>query len=200
MKVICISGKAQHGKDTTAQYMKDALESDGNKVLITHYGDLLKFICSSFFDWDGKKDEAGRHLLQYVGTDVIRVKEPDFWVEFIGNILKFFPDTWDYVLIPDCRFPNEIEYLRTAGMDVLHVRVVRPNFKSPLTPEQQNHPSEVSLDQVTPDLYINNLGTLRDLRMVVSSLVTEIQGFHQLSIGEIYGNIYLAQNLKRKGG
>lgn len=41
MKVICISGKAQHGKDTTAGMMKTALESIGHTVLIAHYGDLL---------------------------------------------------------------------------------------------------------------------------------------------------------------
>ena len=45
MKVITISGKAQNGKDTTAGLLKAALEADGYKVLITHYADLLKYIC-----------------------------------------------------------------------------------------------------------------------------------------------------------
>ena len=78
MKVICISGKAQHGKDTTAGYLKELLEARGNKVLVTQYGDLVKYICATFFAWDGQKDENGRTLLQYVGTNIVREKEPDY--------------------------------------------------------------------------------------------------------------------------
>ena len=52
MKVIAISGKAQNGKDTTAGLLKSALEADGYKVLITHYADLLKYICKQFWmEW-----------------------------------------------------------------------------------------------------------------------------------------------------
>ena len=110
IKIICISGKAGSGKDTSAWMLKSELEKRGQVVLITHFADLLKYICKSFFGWDGVKDAQGRSLLQYVGTDVIRAKIPDFWVSFIANLLKLFPDQWDYVLIPDCRFPNEFEF------------------------------------------------------------------------------------------
>ena len=57
MKVCCISAKAQHGKDTAAGLLKEHLESVGQKVLITHYADLVKFVCTNYFGWDGKKDE-----------------------------------------------------------------------------------------------------------------------------------------------
>ena len=106
MKVICISGKARHGKDTLAGILKNHLEDQGNRVLIAHFGDLVKYICEKFFDWDEQKDERGRTLLQYVGTDVVRTQEPNFWTDFIKKVLTLFPDEWDYVLIPDCRFPN----------------------------------------------------------------------------------------------
>ena len=49
MKVICISGKARHGKDTLATILKKRLEDNGNRVLITHFGDLVKYICEKFF-------------------------------------------------------------------------------------------------------------------------------------------------------
>lgn len=173
MKVITISGKAQNGKDTTAGLLKSTLEADGHRVLIAHYADLLKYICKQFFGWNGQKDEAGRHILQYVGTDIIRQKYPDFWVEFVTSMLELFPNEWDYVLIPDCRFPNEINYLKENGLDVVHLRVVRSNFKSPLTPEQQAHPSETALDNVKPDYYIANNGTMTDLKRTVVDWVIE---------------------------
>ena len=61
MKIIAISGKAQHGKDTTAGFLKSTLEADGYKVQVAHYADLLKYICKQFFGWNGQKDDAGRN-------------------------------------------------------------------------------------------------------------------------------------------
>ena len=185
MKVIMISGKAQHGKDTTAGFLKSALEADGYSVLIAHYGDLVKYVCKTFFGWDGNKDERGRTLLQYVGTDVIRKQDENYWVRFIGKMLTFFNGTWDYVLIPDCRFPNEVDYLREMGLDASHIRVIRKGFVSPLTEEQQAHPSETALDNVTPDYYIYNDGSLDDLRMKVVQWVIDVNGSHQMTFEEM---------------
>jgi hypothetical protein len=164
MKVICISGKAQHGKDAAAQFMKDILEDDGKSVLITHFGDLLKYICLKFFEWNEEKDDAGRSLLQYVGTDVIRKSQPDFWVNFIKSILSLFPTEWDYVIVSDCRFPNEYECIRDEGFDVTLVRVYRPDFTSLLNDEQLTHPSETAMDEYKFDYYIENNGSIEGLR------------------------------------
>lgn len=185
MKVICISGKAQHGKDTTAGILKRQLEADGHRVLIVHYADLLKHICRSFFGWDGRKDDAGRHILQYVGTDIIRAKRPDFWADFVIDVLGLFPNEWDYVLIPDCRFPNEISCLKKAGLNSIHIRVVRRHFTSPLTAEQQSHPSETALDNCEPDYYLYNDGTLADLEKSISNWITELNGYHHLGLMEV---------------
>lgn len=185
MQVIVISGKARHGKDTTAGFLKEALEADGNSVLVAHYGDLVKYVCKMFFDWNGEKDEVGRTLLQKVGTDAIRTKRPDYWVSFITDILGFFPNEWDYVLIPDCRFPNEVDHIRSAGLSSIHVRVVRDGFESPLTLEQQAHPSETALDDVRPDYYIANNGSLKDLRKAAIDFLVELTGQHQTTFEEI---------------
>lgn len=185
MRIIAISGKAQHGKDTTAGILKRQLEADGHRVLIVHYADLLKHICRSFFGWDGRKDDAGRHILQYVGTDIIRAKRPDFWADFVIDVLGLFPDEWDYVLIPDCRFPNEISCLKKAGLDSIHIRIVRRHFTSPLTAEQQSHPSETALDNCKPDYYLHNDGTLADLEKSISNWITELNGYHQLGLMEV---------------
>jgi hypothetical protein len=54
-----------------------------------------------------------------------------------------------------------------------HIRVVRPDFTSPLTTEQQNHPSEVALDDEFPDFYLMNSGSLDDLRETVNTWIKE---------------------------
>ena len=176
MKVVCISGKAQHGKDTTAVMMKTALESMGHTVLIAHYGDLVKYVCRTFFGWNGEKDAYGRSLLQKVGTDIVREQRPNYWVDFVKDMLSMFPNEWDFVLIPDSRFPNEIDGLKQAWFNVIHLKVRQENFESPLTTEQQNHPSETALDHVVPDFLIVNDGTLEDLYNKVCNLVVDRYG------------------------
>lgn len=157
MKIVLISGKAQHGKDTVAELMKDEFYSQGKSVLVTHYADLVKYICKSFFGWDGEKNEVGRTLLQRIGTDVVRTTNPDYWVSFIIDMLKMFVGEWDVVLIPDTRFPNEVSKMKEAFPDnTVHLRVVRDNFKSSLTEEQLSHPSETALDNEEYDYIIHN--------------------------------------------
>lgn len=173
MRVILISGKAQNGKDTVAKMICDSLCVDGYRTLITHYADLLKFICRNYFNWDGNKDESGRRLLQYIGTDVVRKRCPDLWVDFVIEMLKLFGDRWDYVIIPDCRFPNEIANIKENSFDAVHIRVNRPNFDSLLSDEQQHHESETALDQCVPDFYIENNGTIAQLTERINIWVKE---------------------------
>lgn len=170
IKVILFSGKATSGKDYAANILKELMEQDNKKVLLTHYADLLKFICKNMMGWDGVKDDNGRNLLQKVGTDTIRKQNPDYWVEFISEFLKMFPDEWDYVLIPDARFPNEIRQMLLDGWDVMTVRVNRLNYESPLTEEQQNHISETALDGYQFDYYIDSESGIDNLRIEVEKM------------------------------
>lgn len=182
MRIIAISGHAQNGKDTVASILSSKLEDMGERVLIAHYADLVKYVCRTFFDWNGEKDEYGRGLLQYVGTDVVRSQAQDYWVGFIVDMLRFFGDNWDTVIIPDTRFPNEVERLKDAGFSVDHLRVVRGSFsnpfESPLTPEQQRHPSETALDDCVPDHVIWNDGTLDELKAAVTHYIHNCGGGH----------------------
>lgn len=174
-RFICISGKAQNGKDTSANIFKDELTKRGYSVLIAHQGDLLKYICKTFFGWNGEKDEAGRTLLQYTGTEVIRKVKPNFWVDFIEEITDLFKGCWDYIVIPDTRFPNEISQLIKPDSKVFHVRVVRDNFVSPLTIEQQNHLSETALDNEPYDFIVHNNKEIKDLVEQITPIINEIE-------------------------
>lgn len=172
---ICVGGHAQNGKSTTATMIKQELEMRGNKVLYINYADLLKYICKNYFGWNGEKDEAGRTLLQKVGTEGVRSQKPNFWVDFVLTVVSLFPKEWDYVVVGDCRFPNEITRIGEKGYSHTFVKVHRPNFASPLTEEQQQHPSENALDDVLPDFTIINDGTMDDLRKNVKVLCDEIE-------------------------
>jgi hypothetical protein len=163
MKVCCISAKAQHGKDTAANLIKDYLEAQGKRVLVIHFADLLKFICKQFFGWDGNKDIIGRTLLQHVGTDIVGAKKPEYWAEFVAGFLKLFEEDWDYVLIPDCRYPIELTVMR-ANFNTALLRVERPGFDNGLTEAQKKHPSEVSMDNYQYDAILYNEGSMEEFK------------------------------------
>lgn len=179
MKVICISGKAGHGKDTLAQMMEEALVQSGHRVLIAHYADLVKYVCKTFFGWDGQKDERGRQLLQRVGTDIVREKSPDYWVNFIASMLNFFGDDWDFCIIPDTRFPNEIEVLQAFGFDVMSIRVIRSGYNSSMTPEQLQHSSETALDDWSFDVTVSNDYDLKSLRKSANIISDALTGDYE---------------------
>lgn len=112
-----------------------------------------------------------RSLLQYVGTDVVRAKNPDYWVDFVSDILNLFDGRWDYVIIPDTRFPNEFNRLKERGFNAVHLRVVRPDFASQLTEEQQTHLSETALNDIAPDYVIVSLIAYRIIDETESFIV-----------------------------
>lgn len=176
MKVFCISGKAGSGKDTFARLFCEIASEDNLTTLVVHNADLLKFICRSYLGWNGEKDAAGRSLLQHIGTDVIRAVKPNYWVDFIADMLTFFNGAWDYVLIPDCRFPNEIERLRSAGFDVMHVHIDRPDFQSGLTEKQMKHASETALDGYPEDVRIINASTIPDFADAIREFLGDVRG------------------------
>ena len=88
-----------------------------------------------------------------------------------------FPGEWDYILIPDCRFPNEIFNIKGVWGNTVHLRVFRTGFITPLTEEQQMHPSETALDGVIADYVVNNFGTLEDLDRSVLGLLEATRNF-----------------------
>ena len=101
------------------------------------------------------KDEAGRALLQWWGTECVRQKEPSFWVDSVVRLAKVIPDTIDFILIPDVRFPNEITTWADSDFNIITIRVERPGHISALSPEQLVHISETALDNWEFDVVLS---------------------------------------------
>ena len=164
MKVIAISGKAESGKDTIAKEIKYLLEEQNYKVMIIHFADVLKFVCRQYFDWDGQKDDYGRSLLQQVGTEMREKNNPNMWVNITKELIRGIGAEFDYVLVPDTRFKEEINMLNEY-FDCTSVRVLRQDINSygmasdhvnHLTNEQRAHKSECDLDDYKFDYFIIN--------------------------------------------
>ena len=174
--MILVSGKAENGKTTTAELLKKRLELLGYKVVITRYAYYLKDLATRYCGWNGTKDEAGRELLQQLGTDIIRQKlnKPNFHVGRICEDVEICQNYVDYVIIDDARFPNEIYYPKAMfGDKVISVRVNRKNYKSSLTSEQQKHLSEIALDDFNFDFKIE-AEDINNLNLAVEELIKKL--------------------------
>lgn len=179
-KIILISGKAGHGKDETAKILKSIFEERGDGVAVTHYAKHIKDIMREFYNWNGIKDEWARDKLQWMGTEKIRIEmnNENFHVRRTCENIDIVQDDFDYFLIADCRFPNEIEFVKNyfGEENVYTVRVQRLNYESSLTKEAQNHVSETSLDDYNDWSYkiVAMSGDLTGLRNQCEMVVNKI--------------------------
>lgn len=151
MKVILISAKARHGKDSLAEYLKDKLEQQGKRVAVDHFAKYIKGFLRDYYGWDGvTKDEFIRTKLQVLGTEKIKedLNFKCFHAKRLAEDFQIVGEDFDYVLVPDTRFRDEVYYMKAMfPNDCISIRVTRLGFESELTQEQKSHKSECDLDE-----------------------------------------------------
>lgn len=174
MKILAIAGKARNGKTTVANMFKDIVEKNGKKAIVVSYAGYVKYICTTYYGWNGEKDEAGRTLLQTVG-DGFRLKYGErYWIDKLMNDIEILNEMYDYVLIDDCRYPNEI-LIPQSMFETYSVGVKRIDFESDLTDEQKNHRSEVALDNFKFDYVITSISGIENLIEPTKSLYNTLK-------------------------
>lgn len=183
MYTLVLSGKSGSGKDQVATYMKEELAKHGKRTLIIHFADALKWILKDYFDWDGKKDEVGRTLLQRIGTDIVRNTHPGYWTGIVVGLIQALEpySDFDVAIIPDARFPNEVDIALENLSNCVSVRINRTNpdgtpwINIALTEEQLNHPSETSLDVFAFDYVIHNCEGLELLQESAYTVLEDLK-------------------------
>lgn len=156
MKIIAISGKAGSGKDTFAEMLK----KQGELISVRPLAEPVKKLAIEL-GWNGIKDVYGRQLLQNIGA-LFRAYDENYWVSSLIHTIDHDCKHREGVIVPDCRYPNEIETLKTR-FNVTTIRIVRPDFDNGLTLKQKEHASETTLDTYGFDYVVYNNSTITDL-------------------------------------
>jgi hypothetical protein len=95
------------------QALVDILEVDGFPVTDSIYQEL----CKEFHD---VSLTSIRHLLQFVGTDIVRTHiDNDVWLKYFGKIAT---NTDANIIVTDARFKNEREYLKSIGATLFLIK------------------------------------------------------------------------------
>jgi deoxynucleotide monophosphate kinase-like protein len=182
--LIAFSGLKGSGKDTAAEvltneygftkiafadplremllaldpYVELAIQySDGTCSKGFLYRKLSKLVTE--FGWDKLKREVPevRRLMQKIGTEAGRgILGDNIWVD---TLTKRYPDLSDYTtryVITDCRFDNEVEFVRNQGGMVIWVE--RPGVES------DGHASESTSIKDLASVVLHNDETIQELQ------------------------------------
>lgn len=168
--IFMISGKARSGKNSFGEELRIELENRGYEVFECAFADMLKTLCARYYGYKGK-DEEGRGILQRQG-DKFRENNPNIFVNILIELIRGVYTQYDFVIITDLRFTNELYAMKKVFPNSISVRVTRDNYVTDLTEVQQNHPSETQLDNEVFDFYVDNNKDIIDLRTQAQKLLS----------------------------
>lgn len=176
MKLILIGGKANSGKDTTAEIVDEIYRNKGLDVVNIQIGFYMKMYAKQIAKWDGDNESKPRELLQELGTEVIRKQIDEYF--FINRILQdidVYSRYFDVITISDVRLPLEYDCIKKKYKEAIAVHVTRPGYVSHLTKKQKEHITETLIDGYNGyDYEIVNDGTLEDLEKKIKKFIKEV--------------------------
>ena len=174
-KIFIMAGKSRHGKDTTADIIREYYEKRGLKTINLANSYYLKDYAKRISNWDGSDETKPRELLQQLGTDLIRNNiDEHFFINRVIEDIEVLSYFFDIITISDVRMPYEIDLPKEHFDNVLAIHVNRPNFDNGLTEAQKQHRTETALDDYQNyDILLENDGTIDDLKKKIEHLLEE---------------------------
>lgn len=190
---IGVTGKKRHGKDTVGDwlvknrgYTRMAL-ADELKAMVLDLDPLVDIpdenaigtdldpstvyrlsVLVERFGMDAVKNiPEVRRLLQVFGTEVIRARDENWWVNTLDWNIEAARAASPFefrVVIPDIRYDNEARWVRAKGGLVIHVH--RPGVD-----DGDTHASEAGVSDDLIDLSVSNDGEVEELHAVLDSLL-----------------------------
>ena len=176
--LIGLTGYAQSGKDTVAEYLvehygyrriafadplREALYRLDPKVTIADMVGVSLKVAVDGLGWENVKVDSAevRGMLQRMGTEVGReMFGQNFWVDLaMKGVSKF-----DKVVFTDVRFPNEYKSIKEREGTVWRVERLGVGAVN-------NHASETAMDDIRVDGIITNNSTKDDLFATIDYLM-----------------------------
>lgn len=169
-KIIGITGKKFHGKDTVGNYFVTK-----HRFERIAFADPLKQACQSIFGFtydqlygDQKEviDEywgkTPRDIFQFVGTDLFRNQfSKSIWIDSIKRKITSAPS--QHFVITDVRFPNEAALIKE--LDGIIIKVVRN------IPDDMSSLHESETHDIVPDFIIQNDSSISDCYTSINKLM-----------------------------
>ena len=111
-----------------------------------------------------RKNVTAREFLQFFGTDICRQIKPDVWTSACISRIRMSQS--ELAIVPDCRFPNEVEAIKNAGGKV--IRFTRNPHKDPHLSEnalsEDYEGFDCVIDNKNLDIHESNMALLNTLK------------------------------------
>lgn len=184
--IIGLCGKAGTGKDTAALSLSSAMNYHDIDVWTFAIADPMRAAlhemllsipkASELFDREHKErhltglpgtDLSPRRLLQEMG-DMGRSLHPDFWIALLNlRVQKALSQSPSIaVIVTDIRLVEEADWVRAQGGSIWMLT------RDAATPAR-NHTTERSISSITPDVVIDNNGTLPELHKAIRAALAD---------------------------
>ena len=127
---------------------KKLFENDGKKVIISPYTKYLKKYIEEITNEKINETNKPRDLLQQISSKIIKgdLNKVNFFIDRQIEDIEIYSYFTDIILIPDVRFPKEIEIIKEKFNKVVSIKVNRKDYISILTKEQLIDETETALD------------------------------------------------------
>lgn len=179
MILVGIAGPAQSGKSTLAGEFRRLVEFRGQKYAEMPFaGPLKRMLASIGVDisdlsknvpvafLDGRI--TPRIMMQTLGTEWGRNLQPDLWLRVWEHELNADAAV---VTVPDVRFDNEAEMIRSLGGIIIHI-VRKPNADMLAVPA---HASESGIKRVKGDIIFSNNRGIEKMAQLAASILDNIK-------------------------
>lgn len=165
MKIIVLNGEGTTGKDTFCEMLESFCSVYKYSTI-----DMIKDIAKEHFDWDGKKNEKGRQLLSDLKSASVKYNDK-IYNNMIEAITKAEQNNYDLFVVMIREIPEIEKLTKDVSLkdNVITILVTSDRIK--------NHFKNVSDSNVYNfiyDYYIDNNGTLDDLKESAHSLLTDL--------------------------
>lgn len=176
--IILIAGRARSGKSLLAKYLKEEYEKQNQKVIISPYTKYLKQYIEEITNQKIDDNNKPRDLLQQISSKVIKgeLGKQNFFIDRQIEDIEIYSYFTDVILIPDVRFPEEIQTIKAKFNNVVSIGITRKNYISTLTKEQLSDITETALNNYHDyDFEIENTEktNLKDLAKELNNKINE---------------------------
>lgn len=174
MRIYVIGGKAESGKNTLGDLLKEELKEYGYNPCTIRITEPLYNYASRYFEWDEKSDEKPREFLQQMGIEIIKEKlgKKEFLLNRLYEDIEILSNFFNTFIITDARLVEEFEKIKEKYGDVVTIKIERKHDNT-LSESQKNHITENDLNNYKNFDYIIENKNVDDLRKLAVEIIRD---------------------------
>ena len=171
MQLIGLVGKKNTGKHTCSKFIASVFSD----VRVISISDPIKKACMAVYNLDEYNMTYGkdhtvprwnmtpREMVYKLRDSITNQESSDHWIKILAIRLDNFHDHQiTHIVIPDVKHQEEADFIRSMGGKLIHIS---------RDSSDDGDIRDVSTEDIECDQYINNCGSIEELKSIISYCV-----------------------------